>query len=722
MERNRPDDTFGFGVVFSDATLDNLAAADGPSHDDIARSFWHWDDIDIHFGEHVVTSRGHGFAGMSRKALLQILQRRCAEVGVEMRFEQEVADVARFRDADLVVACDGINSGVRTALQSAFEPQIDVRPNRFVWLGTTVPFRSFTFLFKDNEHGLFRVHAYRYDPGHSTFIVECTDSTFARTGLEVGDEDRTAAYFEELFAPELSGHRLLKNRSTWRSFPTIRCRRWSTDNVVLLGDAVHTAHFSVGSGTKLAMEDAIALAQALRLHRKLPVALASYEASRRPEVESLQRAAQVSLEWFENTERYAKLEPHAFAMSLLTRSLRLTHAHIKKRDPEFIALTDRWYAERAYRNAGKPAPPMPAPPPMFTPFKVRDLVLDNRIVVSPMCQYSATDGTIDDWHLVHLGSRALGGAALVIAEMTDVSAEGRISPGCAGLWRPEHASAWRRVTDFIHRHTTAKAGLQIGHAGRKGSTPRPWEGPDDAPLPQSNWPLIAPSAIPWRAGDSRVPREMDRADMDRVKADFVRAAQLTVEANFDWLELHFAHGYLLASFLSPLTNRRTDSYGGSLDNRLRYPLEIVDAVRAVWPAERPLSVRISAVDWAAGGNEPADAVRIARALGQHGADVIDVSTGQTTPESRPAYGRLYQTPVAEQIRLETGLPVMTVGGISTWGDANSILSADRADLCVLARAHLYDPYWTRHAATEQGFALPWPNPYKNVERFKPRES
>jgi len=720
LERNRPDDTFGFGVVFSDATLENLAAADGPSHEAISRSFWHWDDIDIHFKGHVLTSTGHGFAGMSRKALLQILQRRCAEVGVEMRFQEDVSDLGPWKDADLVVASDGVNSGIRSALASSFEPQVDFRPNKFVWLGTTFPFRAFTFYFKQSEHGLFRVHAYRYDPSHSTFIVECTDRTFEKTGLDPADEDATVRYCEELFATELAGHQLLKNRSNWRNFPNVKCRRWSTDNIVLLGDAVHTAHFSVGSGTKLAMEDAIALAQALGEHRKLTVALSAYETARRPAVESLQRSAQVSLEWFENTERYADLDPQSFAMSLLTRSLRVTHANLARRDPQFVARFDRWYADRAARAAGRPVPPLPSPPPMFTPFKVRDLVLDNRVVVSPMCQYSAEGGTIDDWHLVHLGSRALGGASLVITEMTDVSADGRISPGCAGMYEPAHVAAWRRVTKFVHTHATAKIGIQLAHAGRKGSTRRPWEGAEDEPLPQGNWTLLAPSPLPWRVGSNHVPREMDRADMDHVKADFVRATEMAVEAGFDWLELHYAHGYLLASFLSPLTNRRTDGYGGPLENRLRYPLEVLDAVRAAWPAERPLSVRISAVDWAPGGNEAADAVHISRALGRHGADVIDVSTGQTAPESSPVYGRLYQTPFAERIRLETGLPVMTVGGISSWADVNSVLAADRADLAVLARAHLYDPYWTRHAATEQGVTLEWPKQYAKVARFRPR--
>jgi anthraniloyl-CoA monooxygenase len=718
VERNLPDDTFGFGVVFSDATLDHFARADPATHDEIVQAFAHWDDIDIHYQGTVVTSTGHGFAGMSRQRLLDILQRRCAHLGVELEFQTEVRDLAPYRHADLILAADGVNSAIRAWHAEHFRRRIEWRPNRFVWLGTTFPFPAFTFVFKEDVHGLWRVHAYRYDARHATFILETTDATWRRAGLDEASEDDTVAFTEQLFADELKGHPILKNRSLWRNFPTVRNERWSHGNVVLVGDAAHTAHFSVGSGTKLAMEDAIALSRALLRHPEVPAALAAYEAERRPEVESLQRAAQVSLEWFETTERYHRLEPVQFAMSLLTRSLRVTHENLKVRDPRFVAAVDRWFAEGAARQSGVAVPVASPPPPMFTPFRLRDLVLSNRVVVSPMCQYSAEDGTPNDWHLVHLGSRAAGGASLVVAEMTDVSREGRISPGCTGMYRPEHVDAWRRIVDFVHRNTGARIALQLAHAGRKGSTRRMWEGIDE-PLPEGNWPLLSASPLPYFR-HSQVPREMTRTDMHLVRDQFVQAARMAEAARFDMLELHMAHGYLLASFISPLTNVRRDSYGGALENRMRYPLEVFDAVRAAWPAGKPISVKISATDWAPGGTTGDDAVRIAAMLRAHGCDAVTVSTGQTVPHQQPVYGRLYQTPFSDRIRHEAGIPTMTVGNLSTYADANSILAAGRADLCVLARGHLYDPYWTRHAAREQGYSLPWPDQYASVERYTPR--
>jgi anthraniloyl-CoA monooxygenase len=708
LERNRVDDTFGFGVVFSDATLGNLLEADPDTHREITRAFAHWDDIDVHIHGDVIRSKGHGFSGLSRKTLLQILSRRCASLGVELVHEREVRDFdALRRDFDLVLAADGVNSAVRQAYAREFEPTIDLRPNRFVWLGTTFPFEAFTFYFDENEHGLWRVHAYRYEEGMSTFIVECTAPTFERAGLRVEDEAGTLAYCERLFAPRLRGHRLLVNRSFWRQFPNIENRRWSAGNIVLVGDAAHTAHFSIGSGTKLALEDAIALAGALEAEPDVPRALDAYERGRRPGVEALQRSAAVSLAWFENTERYSRLDSLDFAFSLLTRSLRVTHENLALRDRELVAEVDAAVSRRAGLDR--------TVPPMFTPFRLREMALENRVVVSPMCQYSATDGTIDDWHLVHLGSRAVGGAGLVMAEMTDVSADGRISPGCAGLYAEAHADAWRRVTAFVHGKTRAKIGIQLGHAGRKGSTKRMWEGMDE-PLPHGGWPVLGPSPIPY-ASESPVPREMDRADMDRVRSDFVRAAELADAAGFDLLELHMAHGYLLATFISPLTNHRTDAYGGSLENRIRFPLEVLDAVRAAWPDAKPISVRISATDWTPGGLTPEDAVGLAIALCAHGADIIDVSAGQTVREQRPTHGRLFQTPFSELIRLEANVPTMTVGNISSYADVNSIIAAGRADLCVLARAHLFDPYWTRHAAYEQGFPMAWPDPYGAMDRY-----
>jgi len=728
-ERNRLDDTFGFGVVFSDATEEALAHGDRETVSAMAAASHRWDDIEIHYRGATITSTGHGFSGLSRKSLLKILADRCRALGVRLCFEREIADPEQVRGADLVLAADGANSVVRERYRDRFRPAVDVRPNRFAWFGTTKPFPAFTFYFKDDGHGLWRVHAYQYDRTHSTFIVEAREETWRAAGMDRATEQETIAFCERLFADELQGQRLLSNRSIWRSFPTIRNERWRHENVVLLGDAAHTAHFSVGSGTKLAMEDAIALVEALGTRADLAAALDAYEAARRPAVESLQRAAQASLQWFEDTERYMKLDPLQFSFALLTRSLRVTHQNLKVRDPKFVAAVDGWFAGEAARQSGTPptpaapapaaaAPPTPAPPPLFTPFRLRDLVLPNRVAVSPMCQYSAEDGTPNDWHLVHLGSRAMGGAGLVFAEMTNVSSEGRISPGCTGLYKPEHAAAWGRIVKFVHGTTPAKIAIQLGHAGRKASTRRSWEG-DNEPLPGGNWPIVAPSAIAYYP-HSQVPKEMTRGDMDAVIADYVRATRLAIEAGFDMLEIHMAHGYLLASFISPLTNRRNDAYGGPLENRLRFPLEIFDAVRAAWPQERPMSVRISAVDWYPGGHGPEDAVGVARMLKAHGCDIIDVSAGQTVPDQRPVYGRLFQTPFADRIRHEVGIATMAVGNISSYADVNTILAAGRADLCLLARAHLWDPYWTRHAAHELGYPLRWPDPYESLNSYKPR--
>ncbi|MEO5617486.1 MAG: bifunctional salicylyl-CoA 5-hydroxylase/oxidoreductase [Candidatus Eisenbacteria bacterium] len=741
-ERNRPDDTFGFGVVFSDATEEALASADAGIVADMAARCHRWDDIEIHYRGEVLTSTGHGFSGLSRRTLLDLLAGRCAEAGVRLCFEREIADPATLADADLIFAADGMNSAVRERYRDHFQPSIDLRPNRFVWLGTTRPFPAFTFYFKSDPHGLWRVHAYQYEPDRSTFIVEARDETWRSAGLEHADENETLAFCEKLFAEELAGHRLISNRSIWRNFPTIRNARWHHGNIVLAGDAAHTAHFSVGSCTKLAMEDAIALAQSLRAHRDIPEALAAYEAARRPAVESLQRAALASLQWFEDTERYMHLEPLQFGFALLTRSLRVTHENLKVRDPEFVGRVDRWYAGRAseamavgaggagdaggIQKAGPgrsnrfptPGSGAPAAPPMFAPFRLRGLELPNRIAVSPMCQYQAEDGMPGDWHMVHLGSRAMGGAGLVFAEMTDVSPEARISPGCTGLYRPEHAAGWKRIVDFVHRESAAKMAIQLGHAGRKASTRVLWEG-DNEPLTHGAWPVVAPSPLPYYP-HSPVPREMTRGDMERTVAEYVRAAGLALEAGFDLLEIHMAHGYLLASFISPLTNRRTDRFGGTLENRMRFPLEVFDAVRAAWPAERPMSVRLSAVDWMPGGMEPQDSVEVARFLKAAGCDIVDVSAGQTVPDQRPAYGRLFQTPFADRIRHEVGIATMAVGNISSWSDANTILAAGRADLCLLARAHLWDPYWTRHAAHAQGHDLPWPASYESLNGYRPR--
>jgi anthraniloyl-CoA monooxygenase len=714
LERNRHDDTFGFGVVFSDATMDNLAEADPETHRTITESFWHWDDIDTFMGGERLRSAGHGFAGMSRRKLLLLLQERARAVGAELTFECEITDPAELeKDCDLLVGADGLTSVVRGCWADHFQPDIDHRPNRFVWFGTTVPYDAFTFYFKENEHGLWRVHAYRYEPGASTFIIECTDETFVNSGLDDSDEDASVAYCEALFADELAGHSLLKNRSIWRRFPTVKNGHWSHGHRVLIGDAVHTAHFSIGSGTKLALEDSIALARQLETHDDIETALQSFERERRPDVDSLQRAAQASLEWFEQTERYMTLEPIQFNFSMLTRSLRVTHENLRLRDPVLVGNLDAWFAKKAGAALDIEIPA--DTPPMFTPFKLRSMLLQNRVVVSPMCMYSADDGTIDDWHLVHLGSRAVGGAGLLITEMTDVSRDARITPGCAGMYKPEHVTGWKRVTQFVHQHSQGKICMQLAHAGRKGSTKLMWEGIDQ-PLDEGNWPIISASPLPYLP-NSATPKAMDRSDMDRVRDDFVRAAQMADEAEFDMLELHMAHGYLLASFLSPLTNRRDDEYGGDVDARLRYPLEVLDAVRTAWPDAKPMSVRISATDWKDGGNTGDDAVAIARALKAHGVDIIDVSSGQTVQGDNPSYGRLYQTPFADRIRMEADVPTITGGGISYIAPLNSNLAAGRADLCVLARAHLYDPYWTNHAAYELGHKAVWPPQYSPMRRY-----
>lgn len=732
LERNRPSDTFGFGVVFSDATLEEFAEADRASYEAITAAFYHWDDIDIHYGARCISSTGHGFSGMSRQILLEILVARCEELGVRIEFGTEVESLDEYSDADLIVAADGVNSAIRDGRAAAFEPDVDERPNRFVWLGTTKPFPAFTFHFRADDHGLWRVHAYQYRKDGadgepiSTFIVEATEAAWSAAGMDTASEAETVAYLEALFAEELDGRPLVANRSIWRRFPTVKNGCWRDGNIVLLGDAAHTAHFSIGSGTRLAMIDAIALRDAIAdaggdgeiARPGVERALDAYEEQRRPDVESLQRAAQASLEWFEGTERFMDTPPIQFAFNLLTRSLRITHENLEVRDPAFTAEVDAWFAEEAAARSGVPVPTDPAPPPLFTPFRLRDLVLPNRVVVSAMCQYLAEDGQPDDWHLVHLGSRAVGGAGLVMSEMTDVSREGRISPGCAGLYRPEHVDGWRRITDFIHGQTDAKVGMQLGHAGRKGSTRLSWEG-DSEPLDEGGWDVLSASPIPWFE-HSPVPREMTRADMDDVVGDYVRAANMAVDADFDLLEIHFAHGYLLASFISPLTNVRADEYGGSLENRLRFPLEVFDAVRAVWPDERPISVRVSAVDWAPGGLDADGAVEVATRLRDAGVDIIDVSAGQTVPYQQPVYGRQYQTPFSDRIRHEVGIPTMAVGNISSFMDVNTILAAGRADLCCLARAHLYEPYWTRHAAKALGYDLPWPPPYSSLERYNPR--
>jgi anthraniloyl-CoA monooxygenase len=703
-ERNAPDDTFGFGVVFSDETLAAFEAADPETYAEITRRFARWGEIDVHYRGEVLTSGGHGFSALARVDLLGVLQRRAAGLDVDLRFRTEF-DGAGLAGFDLVVAGDGVNSTLRRLHAEHFEPALDRRRAKYVWFGTDLVFDAFKFFIKETEHGVLQVHGYPYSDTMSTFIVETTPAAWRGLGLDRASEEESLAICEDLFADVLEGHRLIANRSLWIDFVTVRNASWRHGNVVLLGDAAHTAHFSIGSGTKLAMEDAIALAWAFREHGPgdVPRALAAYESERRPIVESTQRAAQGSLEWFEGIGRYMGQEPRIFAFNLLTRSRRITYGELKLRDPEFIASVDAAFDGR---------------PPMFTPFRLRGLELSNRVVVSPMDMYSSVDGTPGDFHLVHLGARGIGGAGLVMTEMICVSADGRITPGCGGLYRDEHTAAWRRIVEFVHAHGRAKIGCQLGHSGRKGSTKLMWEA-EDQPLDDGNWPLIAPSPLPYLRGVSQVPREMTRADMDAVRDDFVAAARRAADAGFDLLEIHMAHGYLLSSFLSPLTNVREDEYGGSLANRARFPLEVLAACRAVWPDERPMSVRISAHDWTEDGFDDDDAVAFARMLRRAGCDIVDVSSGQVWPEQRPAYGRSYQTPFADRIRHEAGIPAIAVGAISSADDVNTIVLAGRADLCALARPHLWDPHWTLHAAADQEFELEWAPQYRSGRRPPP---
>jgi anthraniloyl-CoA monooxygenase len=705
-ERNRPHDTFGWGVVFSDQTLGRLRENDPVSAERIFASFHHWDDIDIHFRGECIRTTGHGFAGLSRKKMLLLLQERARELGVRLHFQKEIDSFRDVGERDLVVASDGINSKIRKELESRFEPDIDLRANKFVWLGTHKIFDAFTFIFEETEHGWVQVHAYRFDEDTSTFIVETTGETWRALGIDRMTKEESNRFLENLFRRYLEGHELMDNAahlrgSAWLNFPRVSNKKWHSGNVVLLGDSAHTAHFSIGSGTKLALEDAVELAERVERHADLEEALDAYEETRRVEVLRLQSAARNSTEWFENVSRYARLDPPQFAYSLLTRSQRVSHENLRKRDPKWMAEYESWLS----RRSGAPAPV----PPMFTPFRLRGLELENRVAVSPMCMYSAVGGTPSDFHLVHLGSRAMGGAALVYTEMTDVAEDARISPGCAGMYLEEHLAAWKRIVDFVHRWTRAKIAMQLGHAGPKGSTKLEWEGANE-PLEDGNWPVIGPSAVPY-SERNQVPRPMGRSDMDRVIGEFERATRMANAAGFDLLEIHAAHGYLLSAFLTPLSNHRTDGYGGSLENRLRFPLEVVAACRAAWPGEKPLSVRISATDWVEGGVDGDEAVGIARALKTEGVDIINVSAGQTSARARPVYGRMFQTPYSDRIRNEASIPTLAVGNIFEPDHVNGIIAAGRADLCCLARPHLADPYWTFHAAVEQEVDFPWHHQY-----------
>jgi anthraniloyl-CoA monooxygenase len=719
VERNRRGSTFGWGVVFSDGTLDRLRSADPATYSRIADRFVHWDDIDVHYRGAVIRSGGHGFCGISRQALLDILSARAEELGVGLRFAAEVADEGALTGADLVVAADGANSALRKRHADRFRPDIDVRRCRYVWLGTKKPFDAFTFYFEERPAGWYQAHCYPFGGGWSTFIVECTEETWRADGLDRASKDESIAFCERLFARHLGEHTLVSNAehlrgsAVWLNFPRVNCEAWHTGNLVLLGDAAATAHFSVGSGTKLAMESAISLAEHLHEDGDLDARLCAYESERRVEVLRLQNAARNSTEWFEQVALKANLEPEQFNYSLVTRSQRVSHESLRARDPKYLESFERWLCARA--TGGKRAD---AVPPMFLPLRLRELTLANRVACSPMAMYSAIEGVVTDFHFVHFGERALGGAGLLFTEMTCPSPEARITPGCAGLWSDAQATAWKRIVDFVHANSDAKFALQLGHSGRKGSTKEPWraEGRDDAALDADNWPLLAPSPLPW-GPHSQKPIEMSRADMDRVRDEFVAATRRGIDAGFDALELHCAHGYLFSSFISPVTNVRRDAYGGSLANRLRYPIDVFEAMRAAWPQERPFGVRVSATDWVEGGIAVEDSVEIARAFRAAGADFIDVSSGQVTPEQKPVYGRMFQVPFAERIRLELAMATLAVGNIYEPDHVNSIVAAGRADMCLLARPHLWDPYWTLRAAAQLGYeGVRWPVQYLSGRR------
>ena len=724
-ERNAPDDTFGFGVVFSDQTLSGIRASDRSVFEEMGRSFAYWDDLDVTYRGEMTTIGGNGFAAMSRKQLLSVLQRRAIEHGVTIHFRTEAPDVQTLMDThDLVIACDGINSAVREQYADVFGTTVEPRECKYMWLGTDRVYEAFEFFVEHTPWGIMQVHAYPMDAQQSTFIVEMHEDVWRAAGFDrvdastlgPGESDtESIARVAEIFAVALDGHSLIANNSKWISFRTVRNKTLVHENLVLLGDAAHTAHFSIGSGTKLAMEDALALAACVIEQPTVEAALKSFDEERGPVIKSTQRSAQASLEWFEELGQYADQDHTQFAFNLMTRSRRITYDNLRERDPEFVGRVDAWLLATGIESGRVPADTT-ARPPMFLPFRMRGLTLPNRVVVSAMDMYSSTDDVPGDFHLVHLGSRALGGAGLVMTEMVCTSPQGRITPGCAGLWNGEQLQAWQRIVAFVHT-TQAKLGIQLGHSGRKGSTKLMWDGIDQ-PLDEGNWPLIAPSPLPYLEV-SQVPAEMTRADMDAVREEFVHSTRLAAEAGFDLLELHCAHGYLLSSFLTGISNHRTDEYGGSLENRLRFPLEVFDAVRVAWPADRPMSVRISASDWVDDGLTPEESVIIAEAFASRGADLIDVSTGQTTPKARPAYGRSYQTPFADRIRNRVGVATMAVGSISSWDDVNTIIAAGRADLCALGRPHLYDPAWTLHAAADQEYRVPWPVQYSAGSRKPP---
>lgn len=713
-EQNAPDDTFGFGVVFSDSSLDEYESRDREIYERMRSEFAYWDDIDIHYKGEIMKCRGNGFCGTSRVHLLSILQDRCRELGVSMNFGQQIDAHTldqRFADSDMIVAADGINSAIREANKgkAGFDVSKTIKSNRFCWMGSTRPLTDFTFFFKETEHGVICAHTYQYTKDMSTWIFEMTDECWRAHKFEEFNEEKSAAKLQEIFRDELDGHPLLLNRSNWRQFPRLFCNNWSVGKIAILGDAKASAHFSIGSGTKLAMDCAIGLFEAAVTYLEsdgVGKVFKAYDRARRTPVQITQHNADVSLAWFEHMERSLDMDPYQFGMVIMCRAKSVTYDNLLLRDPEFVARADTEWYERYFRESGYDYRES-RPTPMFTRFRLGQLELRNRVVMSPMAQYSADEqGNLTDWHFVHYCGAARGGMALMFVEMTCPSPEARISLGCPGLWTDEHETQWRRIVNFVHTYTKTKIAMQLGHSGRKGSTQLGWENPDH-PIADANknWPLLSASAIPWFENESSTPKEINRAEMDKVRKDFVQAAQRADRAGFDLLELHCAHGYLLASFLSPLTNLRTDDYGGSIENRMRFPLEVFDAIRAAWPSHKPMSVRISASDWMDGGISESDTFAIAKAFCEAGCDLIDVSAGQTVPDQQPVYGRMFQTGFAEAIRNVPKIATMAVGAITDAAQVNTILHTRRADLVAMGRPHLWNPFLTRQAAASYGVSL-----------------
>ena len=721
FEQNRADDTFGFGVVFSDETLDEFLNRDKPVFEAIRGEFAYWQDIAIHFKGQEMRAGGNGFCGTSRQTLLRILQERCAELGVRMTYSEriEAADIgARFADSDVIVAGDGIGSAIREHYKDGFQPSQIVKSNRFCWMGSARPMDEFNYFFKETEHGKMVAHCYQYQPDRSTWVFEMDDATWAAHGFSEFDEEDSKAKLEAIFTEELQGHPLLLNRSNWRQFPRIFCENWSVDNIVILGDAKASAHFSIGSGTKLAMECAISLSDALLEHAEtdVPAAFAAYDDARRTPCQITQHNADVSLAWFEHMERSWDMDPYQFAMVVMCRAKSITYDNLLLRDAEFVRrVDDEWY-QRHLEQTGEDLRTT-RPTPMFSSLKLRDMELPNRVVMSPMAQYSATpDGCLTDWHRVHYGGHAQGGMGLIFTEMTCPSADARITRGCPGMWTDKHEEQWSDIVEFIHKNSGANVALQLGHAGRKGSTQLGWENADHPIKKESqNWPLVSASSIPWFEGESQTPEELDEAGMERITAEFVQATERAARAGFDMLELHCAHGYLLASFLSPLTNKRSDSFGGSIENRMRFPLQVFSAMRAVWPEERPMSVRVSASDWKEGGLSEEDLFKISEAFNAAGCDLIDVSAGQTVPDQKPIYGRMFQAQFSEAVRNVPKIATMAVGAITEAAQVNTILHTRRADLVAIGRPHMWNPYFTHQAAAWYGAMNKnmWPRQYES---------